>query len=126
MVIKRSRLVTLDTVAMLATALYRVRLFLLAVGLIAAAWFVLSIIDSSAASVEALLPLSLGLWAALALGIGHTLTLRPPAIEPGDSFGRRLRKRLILVAYVAAVVAILGLGAIAVLFSVRALDLTLL
>ncbi|HEY5666802.1 MAG TPA: hypothetical protein VIV64_08780 [Gammaproteobacteria bacterium] len=123
---ERSRLVTLDAVAALATFLFRLRRFLLGVCVIAGAWFVVSVVDSSAASARALLPLSLGLWSALALGIGYTLTRRPPAIGPEDGFGRRLSKRLVLAAYVVAVAGILALAAFAVLFSVRALDLALL
>ena len=126
MVIKRSRLVTLDTVAWLAIALYRVRLLLLVIAFLATVWFVISVVDSSAASTRALLPLTLGLWAALGLGIGYTLTRRPPAIEAGDGLGLRLRKRVILAVYFLAVVAIFGLAASAVLFSLRAIDLALL
>jgi hypothetical protein len=120
-----SRLVTLDTVAAVATFLFRIRRLLLAVCVVAGAWFVASVVDSSAASARALLPLSLGLWSALALGIGYTLTRRPPAIRPDDGFGRRLIKRLVLAAYVVAVAGILALAASAVLFSIRAFDLAL-
>ena len=123
MVIKRSRLVTLNTIASAATWLFRLRRALFVVGLVAVAWFAIAFASPEATSADALLPLSLGLWVALALGVGHTLTQAPPAVAPDDGFGLRLRKRLGQAGYVVVVVAVVALGALAVFLTFRAIDL---
>ena len=123
MVIKPSSLVTLKAVASFATALFRLRGILFVLAAVAAVWFVLSLTNPNVTSARALLPLALGLWVALGLGVAYTLTRAPPRIEPRDSLSRRVRKRIGQLGYGVALAGVLTLAGIAILFSIRAIDL---
>jgi hypothetical protein len=123
MVNKRSRLVTPHGIAAVATVLLRLRYVLFIIGFAAVAWFIFLLANPEASSAEALLPLSLGLWVALALGIGYTLTRAPPGVAPGDGLGRRIRIRLLQGGYGIVVLGVVVLGAMAVLLTLRAFDL---
>ena len=107
----------------MARILYRLRAVFLLVGIAAGVWLVIAILNPATASVSALLPISLMLWVALALGIGYTLPQLPAGIASGDGLRLRIKKRAIQFAYWLAILAILGIGIFALLISFRAFGL---
>ncbi|HUF72948.1 MAG TPA: hypothetical protein VMR74_08630 [Gammaproteobacteria bacterium] len=117
--------VTLRVVATVAAALYRLRGLLLIAGAAALVWLGLVILEPERASTSALLPLTLVLWAALALAMAYTLPQLPPAIAAGDGLALRLRKRLRQAAYGLAFVAMLLVAGFVLYLSWRALPLVI-
>jgi len=103
--------------------LFRLRLLFILIGILAAGWFAFAIADPETASAEALLPIALMLWAALALAIGYTLAVLPPSVALRDGFRLRLKKRFYQFSYGLAVLAMLGLGGLTLFLSLRALNL---
>jgi hypothetical protein len=113
--------VTFKVVARVSAALYRVRVVLAVAGCTALAWFAYIVFVSDGASTVALLPLTLAVWVALALGMAHSLAALPPAIAPGDSLIRRFRKRFRQAVYALVLVAMLGLTGFVLMLSWRTL-----
>lgn len=118
------RRVTLRLIADAATWLFRLRGIFIVLATAAAIWFGLAIANPATESASALVPLTVFLWALLALGIGYLLPTLPPAIAPGDGLWLRIRKGFVLLAYGMAVILSLGLGIFAVILSLRALKLS--
>jgi hypothetical protein len=87
------RHVTLNALQKLAAVLYRIRLALWALSLVAMLWFVLELAGDRPAESAALPALTGFLWATLLLGIAYGLSIGPPAIEPDDGVWQRLTKR---------------------------------
>ena len=109
--------------ASVAAVLFKLRRIFLVVGVVATIWFGIAITNPDTKSTDGLLPLTLGLWVALALAIGYTLPRLPQAVVSGDGFGLRVRKRLTQAAYVLAMIAMLGLAGFACSFSLRTVSL---
>jgi hypothetical protein len=124
MVMEAHSRVTFKLFARVATWFFRVRGVLILIGVVAAIWLAMVIAIPATASARALVPLSLILWIAVALGTAYTLPLLPPPIVAADGFWQRTRKRLLAFGYGLAVVAALALGATAVLMTVRAITLS--
>jgi len=116
--------VTLELSAALAAVLFRLRWFFLILGVGAVIWFGVVIANPTATSARGLVPLTLGLWAALALAVGYTLPRLPAAVAPGDGFRLRVKKRFAQAGYSLAIIAMLGLAVFTLLFSLRTLSLT--
>lgn len=122
---ERPGAVTLKLAAAIAAVLYRLRPFLLILGLVSGGWFIVVVLDTNAASTTALLPLTVLLWVGLALSVASTLPRLPPAVVPGDGLLQRIKKRMSLAAYGLAFVAMLSLTGIVLVVSWRALGLLL-
>jgi len=117
--------VTFKVVARISAALYRVRLVLALAGCTALVWFTYVVFASDGASAVALLPLTLTVWVALALGMAHSLAALPPGIAPGDGLILRWRKRFRQAVYALVLVAMLVLTGFVLVLSWRAVGVIL-
>lgn len=117
--------VTLKLIAGGAAVLFRLRVVFVVIAIAAGIWFGWAIANPATQSAKALIPLTVMLWAGLALGIGYMLPSAPQAILPGDGFWLRTKKRCVLFGYALAVLAALVLGGFALVLSLRALSLSL-
>ena len=82
--------------------------------------------SASVSSAEALIPLTIVVWAALGLGVGHPLTRLPPAVEFGVGLWRRIVTRVAQLGYWLAIAVMLVLGGLALFLTYRAIGLTML
>ena len=115
--------VTLGRIAAAAGLLYRLRALLLLLGLIGALWFG-GVTLGSAPSSRAMIPLTLILWSALGLGVGHTLARLPERVGPDDGLRRRIRQRVLLAVYLLATAVSVVLAGLAVFMTFRTVGMT--
>jgi len=115
--------VTLGRIAAAAGLLYRLRSLLLVLGLVGAVWFG-GVTLGSAPSARAMIPLTLILWSALGLGVGHTLARLPEPARPDDGMRRRIRQRVLLAVYMLATAVSVALAGLAVVMTFRTVGLT--
>ena len=123
MVIERHGRVTLDAIAGFARLLHRLRLVFIVAGIAAAVWMLWAIFNPDVASSALLLAIAALLWVGLALGAGSLLPQTPRAIEPGDGWRLRLRKRLAVLAYGLALLSALVLTLLALNMTLRAIGM---
>lgn len=117
--------VTLGLLARAAAVCYRVRIVLLVLAGTAGVWFGFTVVAADGQSAHSLLALTVLLWALLLLCCGYLLPGIPAAVGPGDGFGARIRKRLLMGCYLLAVLIAIASAVFCAWLSLRALGLSL-